>query len=64
MSELLECLELQDRHHMSDMDDTPRWIDTELYDEFFSCAEAPLEIRLIDDARDSLGEEVMYSFCI
>lgn len=49
---------------MSDMDDTPRWVDTELYDELLSGAEAPLEIRLIDDARDSLGEEVMYSFCI
>ncbi len=46
---------------MSDMNNGSWWVDPELDDEFFSGKKAFLEMVSIDDTRDSLGEEVMYS---
>lgn len=46
---------------MSDMDDGSWWVDTEFDYEFFSGEKSFLEILSVDDTRDSLGEEVMYS---
>lgn len=46
---------------MSDVDDSSRWVNTELDDEFLPCFESFLEIVSIDDVGDSLGEEVVGS---
>ena len=45
---------------MSDMNLGRHWIDTELDDEFLSGSEFFLEIFSVDDASDSLAQEIMY----
>ena len=59
MTELLELAKLQNRYHMTYMEDSSRWIDTEFNAKLFSGIEFFLESFLIDDLRNSFGEEIL-----
>ena len=60
MSELLKCLQLHERHHMSDVYLRSDGIDPELHDELLSCEKTFLEMFTLDTVRDGFREEILH----